>query len=312
MPWVDMKSPVCHPGVGTTTVFTGTRTSPSFSSEGQLSTNVPVRCPKRKALDVLDEAPTSKIYLCADQFANLKISAGEKQNFGLPADDGGNTGVQFYTGVKTSKSKCDIEGWQRFRDIENRLDVEVEEDIDLNMGKVRGSKEGPCLKVAEGVLGPAVVNSQILPRRVMEDITKPCMQVVLWKSPGEIIREIAQEEVTKTPSSFSTTITTNVTSINRTTATNRMDTSERYPLSSRDNIMDTTLGAPTLDPISHFQPAPSSSFSSANFLTPPLLPNMVQIPASTHGNISHAAANSTNNGLVDLDMFDSLDDDMQL
>ncbi|BFZ04747.1 hypothetical protein BsWGS_07786 [Bradybaena similaris] len=317
MPWADIKSPISHLGIGATTIFTGTPASPYH--DGQLSYSTPLRRPKRKALDLPDEAPTSKVYLCADQFANLKISPSEKENYGLPADDGGHTSVQFYSGANTSKSKGDIEGWQRFRDVENRLDVELDEDVQLNMASTSSSTDGPCLKVAEGILKNSVTGSPILPLKVMEDINKPCMQIVLWKSPGEIMRDIAKEDLaTITPassssasSSSSTLTTSTATTVSKVTGTSTMDVCERLPFTPRDN-MDMGQDTPMLDPHSHclFQPAPtfgSSIPQGTNFLTPPTFSN-IGLPQA----MGVSVASSNNITLLDSDMFDGQDDDMQL
>ncbi|CAG5124693.1 unnamed protein product [Candidula unifasciata] len=311
MPWADIKSPISHLGVGSTAVFTGTPASPYF--DGQLSCSSPLRRPKRKALDMPDEAPTSKIYLCADQFANLKISPSEKENYGLPADDGGHTSVQFYSGANILKSKGDIEGWQRFRDVENRLDVEVDEDIQLHTANT-SSKDGPCLKVAEGILN-SVTSSPILPHKIVEDMTKPCMQIILWKSPSEIMRDVAKEDLETTqPSSSSsasssTYTTTLATSTCKVKDTSAMDITERRPLTPKDN-MDMGQDTPMLDPLpySPFQSVPcvgSGIPPVTDFITSPLLSGM----ALPLGHPQAMGVSPANMPLPDSDMFD---DEMQL
>ncbi|KAI8782861.1 uncharacterized protein LOC106071345 isoform X1 [Biomphalaria glabrata] len=208
MPWADV---VNLRGAGTTTVFTGVPV-PAFPELPQ-SVNVlaPVKCPKRKALDLPDEAPLSKVYLCADQFAHMTITSQDQSVLTTPSVAGDNTNVQVFFGSRESQCQSDASAWQRFREIENRLEVELDEDFDGNLGQTNNmEQDGPRLTIVDGILESTKRQSPILPRKVMEDITKPCMQIVLWKSPGELVREVAKEESqTKTSSSSTTTTLTN-------------------------------------------------------------------------------------------------------
>ncbi|KAH9515133.1 hypothetical protein Btru_019285 [Bulinus truncatus] len=199
MPWVDT---VNFRGAGTTTVFTGT---PLPTCPEILTSDVPLKRPKRKALDLPDEAPLSKVYLCADQFAHMTITPQEQSGKVPVTDD--SKAVQVYFESRETQCQSDTQAWQRFRDIENSLDIELDEDIGGNIGHVKNVEaDGPRLRIVEGILDSAR-QSPILPRKVMAELTKPCMQIVLWKSPGELIRDVSKDENQTKTSSASTTNT---------------------------------------------------------------------------------------------------------
>lgn len=65
-------------------------------------------------------APMSKVYLCADQFANMKITQKEQSMFDQVKIDAEDRGVQVFIGAPGTQCRTDAEAWQRFREIEDR------------------------------------------------------------------------------------------------------------------------------------------------------------------------------------------------
>lgn len=57
-----------------------------------------------------------------------------------------------------------------------RLEIELEEDVDLKMDS---SKDGPHLKVAEGILESASSVSPILPQRVVEELLVTVVPIII-------------------------------------------------------------------------------------------------------------------------------------
>ncbi|CAL1528517.1 unnamed protein product [Lymnaea stagnalis] len=301
MPWVDMVS---SRGAGTTTVFTGVPL-PAYP-DLQMSCTVQIKPPKRKAIDSPDEAPMSKVYLCADQFANMTITTQEQPSLDQVQAGSDDRGVQVFIGARGTQCRGDAEAWQRFRDIENTLDVDLEEDIEVNMAASDNwEPHGPCFKVAQGIL-ENTTHSPILPRKVMEEITKPCMQIVLWKSPGELIRDIKEENQSKS-SSTTTTITSTFTNSKLSNFSN-INRTERSPLMPRDNIMEAdgsnmTVASPDLAPQlqSHYS---NDLYTSS--------PGFLKSLPSTLTSSSTLNELSCSNIQTDFNTFENIDDEMQL
>ncbi|GFR88466.1 hypothetical protein ElyMa_006100700 [Elysia marginata] len=214
MPWVDMSSAPQQMPVGSATVFTGLPFN-ILRGHAPAGNPNPARRSKRRALDLPAEAPASKVHLCADQLANMRITPSRHtaseviyqldEHCGSEREDYG------------SRPANRAEEWERFRELENRLTADNEEEVDISHGKVL-SKEGIQLCVANSVVNLTSNNSPILPRTVMEDIQKPCMQIVLWQSPEKLIQHIANggsnSVDSQTPSSTSSSpITSNLSSI---------------------------------------------------------------------------------------------------
>lgn len=114
------------------------------------------------------------------------------------------------------------------------------------------------------------------------------MQIVLWKSPGELIREIQKDENPDTSDSDSNKIS---------------NSPSRLPLLSRDNIMEDSSDlthTPSLSP--HYQ-TDVFKLSTAHFLN--------SLPTNT---VLSDRTENLNCNLIgkDSDIFDSMDDEMQL
>ncbi|KAK3804039.1 hypothetical protein RRG08_062409 [Elysia crispata] len=212
MPWVDMNSAPQNVPLGSATVFTGV---PFNIYSGQVSSNNSApRRSKRKAHDVPAEAPISKVHLCADQLANMRItpnhhtSPDTTSQFDLQTE---NICVDYDTRLDIKKPTNKAEDWERFRELESRLTADSDEEVDQSHSGVL-RKKGVQLHVNDCVINVAQNSSPILPRKVMEDINKPCMQIVLWQSPEKLIRDITNDDSNAGSQSLTKTSTTTTSS----------------------------------------------------------------------------------------------------
>ncbi|GFO34084.1 hypothetical protein PoB_006058900 [Plakobranchus ocellatus] len=351
MPWVDMSSPPQNNTQGNATVFTGMPFN-VFPSLQPPSSNI-ARRTKRKATDVPPEAPMSKVHLCADQLANMRITPHHTLNC--------ETSRQSRRENDMSYLANSSEQWERFRELEERLAVDSDEQFQSSDKEEAEAQNGLVVRVAEGVFDLAKANSPILPRKVMEDINKPCMQIVLWQSPEHLIQQDIKKDDGKVacppPSSNSSSSTTN----SRTTyahSTTNPSSSFSLPDISANNS-SVPVGMEAMPAVNMFEPShppcaasshspfvfnrqatsadcslspsqdflrPLTSSSGSPFFSPSSLShfstganNLVDMttPGSigclNNNNITNFNNNNNNNmGSGVMDMFDSLDDEMQL
>ncbi|XP_005102676.1 probable serine/threonine-protein kinase ndrD [Aplysia californica] len=227
MPWVATQAvPMRQVGLGNASLFTGI---PSHINVPSCSS--PIKRPKRRALDEPNEAPSSKVYLCLDKFANLHISPSEHSR-----DVG--TAASYADQTENINSI-----WQHFQEIENRLDEELEEDVNTCVDPGNTQEDGPVLKVADGILDvdkhkKLVSAEPILPREVIAEVQKPCMQLVLWQSPAAAIREFLKCDDPQSNSSV--VVTTSSSNLNVSSQNTCVSPSNNRHNSNNKNFLTST------------------------------------------------------------------------
>ncbi|RUS78698.1 hypothetical protein EGW08_013553 [Elysia chlorotica] len=355
MPWVDMNSVPHNVHLGSATVFTGVPFN-FFSGQVPPGSNI-LRRSKRKAEDVLPEVPVSKVHLCTDQLANMRITPShhmtteKTSQFDLQAE---SNSVDYDAMLDVRKPTTKSEDWERFRELESRLSTESDDELDQSPKR----KEGIQFKVSDGILNIAQTSSPILPRKIMEDLNKPCMQIVLWQSPEKLIGDLTNDDssadsqsstATTLSSSNVSMVTSNTSAITSSSISNCPSVSRHcLPGSSHMEVMASELMSDL--PMTRLQGNDLPSFSlppdlrrSANpacrlapspgFLRP--LTSFTNSPFWSSSPPSHTAPasnltpygsdyfnNNNNNNIFSnnnssnqnngMEMFDSLDDEMQL
>ncbi|CAC5416885.1 unnamed protein product [Mytilus coruscus] len=80
--------------------------------------------------------------------------------------------------MATSSTTCSTMsgGWERFREIENRLNSESD-DEDLP------DEDGVKVHITESIAKNILESQPLIPQKILDNFHKPCMEVVLWKSP---------------------------------------------------------------------------------------------------------------------------------
>lgn len=345
MPWVDMAPAPQNMPLGSATVFTGLPFSLLPSSAAFNNT---LRGSKRKALDVPSEAPASKVHLCADQLANMRITPTyhASPDATHPNQQYTINSAHCETGLDFNKSANRSEEWERFRELENRLTVDGEDELDSTISE-NLPEEGIQVHVADDVLKNLNSNSSpILPRQVMEDVQKPCMQIVLWQAPEKLINNVASkdrkvecesstETSTATTSNLSSeSLSANITSANS-TGISSMDTMspesmydfQRPSVVVRNPPFQSSELTRHASPACRLSPSPDflrplssssdSSFSTSSSSSPffsPTVGNHVNpgafYPGGDYFNNNNIFSN--NNGNNTMSIFDSVDDEMQL
>lgn len=185
MPWTDQVYGTVNSGV---TTFSGKPTvSQSYSTvtSPRASCSVSPRRNKRHAVEDIEPiAPENKIFLTEEKMAarmqNLNISPmNSSAALGQPLPD-------VVLSSNMEPQYCQEAGdLQRLKELEKRLEEDVSESMDREKsGKEKGK---PRLRiklnlpdqVTAGLFDP----QPILPQKILEDINKPNLQVVVWKPP---------------------------------------------------------------------------------------------------------------------------------
>lgn len=91
-----------------------------------------------------------------------------------------------------------------FNELDSRLNV-IEEEDENDANNNDTSDTGPRLHISSQIEShiKAMKETSILPRKIIQEIVAPCMQVVLWKPQDNIIKDIVSETVNSSgPSSI--------------------------------------------------------------------------------------------------------------
>lgn len=180
MPWAHHTAPNFNAEITpTSSVQSPTQQSfpPSASDRFSQSQSVPAPVQRRKRHshdEDTPQGPSSKKYLSermAAWFKQLHIAPVQQSSSGGPWDSG-------------AFRKRD-NGWQRFCEVERRLETGVEEaEIEEADNRMSESSGEPRLVFAEGVSEEILTPSPVLPKAIISTLTKPCMELVLYKEPG--------------------------------------------------------------------------------------------------------------------------------
>ncbi|XP_048742691.1 uncharacterized protein LOC125656140 [Ostrea edulis] len=185
MPWTDQE----YGKVSSSVSFTGkSMVSQSYHmvTSSRPSCSGSLRRNKRHASEDIEEcSPENKIFLTEEKMAakmkNLNISSTNSSSvspFQLLPD------IVLSSNMDTPYCK-EAGDLQRLRELEKRLEEDVSESIDREKGGKDKGKPKLRLKinlpdqVAASIFDP----EPLLPKRILQDLNKPCMEVVLWKPP---------------------------------------------------------------------------------------------------------------------------------
>lgn len=185
MPWTDQVYGTVNSGV---TTFSGKPTvSQSYNTvtSPRASCSVSPRRNKRHAVEDIEPiAPENKIFLTEEKMTarmkNLNISPMiSSAAFVQPLPD-------VVLSSNMEPQYCQEAGdLQRLRELERRLEEDVSESMDREKsGKEKGK---PRLRIKLNLPDQVTVGlfdpRPILPKKILEDINKPNLQVVVWKPP---------------------------------------------------------------------------------------------------------------------------------
>ncbi|XP_067686602.1 uncharacterized protein [Haliotis asinina] len=93
------------------------------------------------------------------------------------------------TGTSESTDNKHYSNWEKLKEIEDRLEDE-DMGIDATSTTNKNTEDNlPRLRIKAGINPQDLLKSTILPKTILENLNKPCMQVVLWKPPG-IVKDI--------------------------------------------------------------------------------------------------------------------------
>ncbi|XP_046336063.1 uncharacterized protein LOC124118057 [Haliotis rufescens] len=95
------------------------------------------------------------------------------------------------TGTSEATDRRQYSSWEKLREIEDRLE---DEDMGIDAPSTINQNTNsslPRLRIKAGINPQDLLKSTILPQTILEDLNKPCMQVVLWKPPG-IVKDIEE------------------------------------------------------------------------------------------------------------------------
>ncbi|XP_064613178.1 uncharacterized protein LOC135476962 [Liolophura sinensis] len=154
------------------------------------SCSAPIRRPKRTALDAGCETP-SKVYITEEKMMasmqELSLNHSESSDKALVHNSNNTTtSTTALTPMQSSVERS----WQKFRELEDML---ADEQIDTELTEVKNT--GFKVHINTSVANSIICSS--IPKAVLENINKPCLQVVLWKPPVDKLREIVSENVHK-------------------------------------------------------------------------------------------------------------------
>ncbi|KAK7481575.1 hypothetical protein BaRGS_00027224 [Batillaria attramentaria] len=140
-----------------------------------------VCCRKRHSQsDEPPEGPKSKKYL------SEKMASWFKQLQITPVQQDGASALWGNSGQDS--------GWQRFCELEKRLEEDIEEaDVDTPSDNQTDTSGEPRLVFAEGV-DEILTPDPVLPEAIRNRITNPCMELVLYKEPGSLVRGSISED----------------------------------------------------------------------------------------------------------------------
>ncbi|KAI0241958.1 hypothetical protein LSAT2_015430 [Lamellibrachia satsuma] len=116
------------------------------------------------------------------------------------------------------------------QEIESRL-IEEDEDEELENEMATATPKGLKRLELSKTLKLGLHTKEILPKAVIEDLRKPCMQLVLWKPPGDMICNVVKEVTKHTSDSGSMDVEV----INNITGTNVT----HLPLDMRTGLAET-------------------------------------------------------------------------
>ncbi|XP_071179584.1 uncharacterized protein [Mytilus edulis] len=201
MPWTEnWTAPTTSFGITTFTAIP-TMSVPSFSIYSSIPScsTTPNRPKRRHSVDIEKEAPNSKCRVTAEKMV-ARMEGLSLMNTGSPSGSE-RTEYQFQpaldydlTDMATSSTTCSTMsgGWERFREIENRLNSESEDDE-------LPDEDGVKVHITESIAKNILESQPLIPQKILDNFQKPCMEVVLWKSPGGFTTESVIKDSSNTP-----------------------------------------------------------------------------------------------------------------
>lgn len=185
MPWTDQVYGTVNSGV---TTFSGKPTvSQSYNTvtSPRASCSVSPRRNKRHAVEDIEPiSPENKIFLTEEKMA------ARMQNLNISPMNSSAAIVQPLPDVVLSSNMepqyCQEAGdLQRLKELEKRLEEDVSESMDREKsGKEKGKPRLRIkLNLPDQVTAGLFDTQSILPKRILEDMNKPNLQVVVWKPP---------------------------------------------------------------------------------------------------------------------------------
>ncbi|KAK7087755.1 hypothetical protein V1264_021764 [Littorina saxatilis] len=170
----------------------------------------------------LTDGPSSKRYLSekmAACFKQLQISPLEEQNGSnsFNVSDSGDPGFT-WTADK---------GWQRFREVEKRLEVDLQlvEDASMAVEDKLGCVELPQQQEECVLTIPLELKKEankchtVLPEAIVKSITNPCTDLVLYTPPEEVIASSLTELSTSSSSHVTSASSSNASAVDSQAAT---------------------------------------------------------------------------------------------
>lgn len=249
MPWGDdgMATQINTPGISTFCA-TSTITQPSLSIYSSIpSCSTTPRRPKRhSSTDIEKDAPNSKCLVTEEKMA------AKMEGLSLDGMAVGTSPINFceqagyqlqqpdilhfdFNDMVSSSTTCSTisDGWKRFNDIENRLNADSDEE------DILVEENGVKVHISQSIAKTILESPPLLPQKILNDINKPCMEIVLWKSPGGFEREVVRKTESRTCISTPSLASTSLTSSQQTQSVNSvMSTFCLSSTTSKDN-MDT-------------------------------------------------------------------------
>lgn len=247
MPWGDdgIISQMNMSGIST---FSATPTTSIYSSIPSCSIT-PMRPKRHSSTDIESEAPKSKCLVTEEKMA-AKMEGLSLDGIGICTPSPSmcdNQGYQLepdildfeFSEMVSSSNTCTTmsDDWKRFRDIEDRLKAESdEEDLSSEDGGVK-------VHISQSLAKSLLESSPLLPQRILNDLNKPCMEIVLWKSPGGFDKDnlktsVAVQSVLASSSCDQTNQSTTITQTISTRSITSKDTMDTEVLENIEADMD--------------------------------------------------------------------------
>ncbi|XP_041347783.1 uncharacterized protein LOC121367578 [Gigantopelta aegis] len=88
-----------------------------------------------------------------------------------------------------------VSQWQRMKEIEERLEDEEDEEIVTTLNSTSKTKPRLHLLTHDISAKDLLSTNPLLPKKIIDDLIKPTMQVVLWKPPGYLIKNTISQVV---------------------------------------------------------------------------------------------------------------------
>lgn len=193
MPWSEDLAQRGNSGVSSFSAYPPVSSSFSIYSNIPSCSKTPRRPKRHSTTEIEKEAPGSKCRLTEEKMAARMeglslICTGislANQSTGYQFQSSADLDLDLDQDSTQTDDSCAFmsEDWKKFRELENRLNSESEED------EIQEGDKGVKVHISKDIAKNIMETPTLIPQEILSSLQKPCMELVLWKSPGGFDKE---------------------------------------------------------------------------------------------------------------------------